>query len=117
ILSSVSFDETDLIPVYEFYHKRTSAMPDGRYIMFLSQDITLLDAPMPYRQLPVYPITPSKYLGTPYGYSPLFDIIGIQDAVNGAYSTILTNQSTFGTENVVIPEGSGINVEQLPGGL
>jgi hypothetical protein len=115
--TSASMDDTDLIPVYEFYHKRTEAMEDGRYMLFLSDDITLIDSPMPYRDLPVYRITPGEYLGTPYGYSPLFDLLPIQDAINSSYSTILTNHNAFGVSNVVVPRGADINVDFISGGL
>lgn len=114
---SFSYDETDLIPVYEFYHKKTEAMPDGRYLLFLSEDITLLDSPMPYRALPVYAIAPNYFLGTPYGYTPMFDLLGMQDAVNSLYSTILTNQTAFGVQNILVPKGADVSFSQLSGNL
>jgi hypothetical protein len=115
--TSINMDDTDLIPVYEFYHKRTEAMEDGRYMLFLSDTITLIDSPMPYRDLPIYRITPGEYLGTPYGYSPLFDLLPIQDAINSSYSTILTNHNAFGVSNVIVPRGADINVDFISGGL
>lgn len=111
------YDETDLIPVYEFYHRRSESMPDGRYLLFLSKDIPLLDSPMPYRNLPVYRIAPSNVLGTPYGYSPLFDILPIQDAINSLYSTILTNQNAFGVQNILVPRGADVSMTELGGAL
>lgn len=110
-------DHTDLIPIYEFYHKRTESVPDGLYHLFLSEDITLLESPMPYRQLPVYCITPGEYLGTPYGYTPMFDLLGIQDAINSLYSTILTNQTAFGVQSILVPQGANISVSELSGNL
>lgn len=114
---SFSYDETDLIPVYEFYHKKTESMPDGRYLLFLSENITLLDSPMPYRALPVYAIAPNYFLGTPYGYTPMFDLLGMQDAVNSLYSTILTNQTAFGVQNILVPKGADVAFSQLSGNL
>lgn len=110
-------DETDLIPVFEFYHRRTEAVPDGLYQLLLSEDITLLESPMPYRSLPVYCITPGEYLGTPYGYTPMFDLLGMQDAINSLYSTILTNQTAFGVQNILVPQGANVNVSELTGNL
>jgi hypothetical protein len=114
---SFSYDETELIPVYEFYHKKTESMPQGRYLLFLAADITLLDSPMPYRALPVYSIVPNYFLGTPYGYTPMFDLLGMQDAVNSLYSTILTNQTAFGVQNILVPKGADVSLSQLSGGL
>ncbi len=110
-------DETDDVFVYEFYHRRTECLPDGRYMLFLDSDVVLMDAPMPYRSLPIYRIAPADYLGTPFGYTPIFDLMPIQEAINSLYSTILTNQSAFGVQNVMIPRGADITSTQLAGGL
>lgn len=112
-----SYDETDLIPIYEFYHKRTESMPDGRYVIYLNHDCVLMDSPMPYRNLPVYCIAPSYYLGTAYAYTPMFDLLGLQDAVNSLYSTILSNQTAFGVQNIVVPKSADVSIAQLSGGL
>ena len=110
-------DETDDIPVYEFYHKRTEAMSDGRYLLFLDSDIILLDTKMPYRTIPIFRITPSDILGTPYGYTPMFDIFPIQEGINSLYSTIMTNQNAFGVQNLWVPHGSDININSLDGAM
>lgn len=114
---TTSKDDTDLVPVFEFYHNRTDAVPDGLYHLFLSEDVTLLESPMPYRRLPVYNIMPNRFLGTPFGYTPLFDILPLQDATNTLYSTILTNQVAFGVQNIAVQQGSNLNVTELAGGL
>jgi len=111
------YEQTDDIPVYEFYHKRTEALPDGRYVMYVDTDIILMDVPMPYRDLPIYRISPSDIIGTPYGYTPLFDLLPLQDSVNMLYSTILTNQNAFGVQNIAMPNGCNVVPSQLAGGL
>lgn len=116
-LDMTSFEETDDVPVYEFYHKRTEVMEQGRYILFLSTDLVLIDMPMPYRSLPVYRISPSDILGTSYGYTPMFDLLPLQEAVNSLYSTILTNQHTFGVQNIYVPRQADIQFKSLSGGL
>lgn len=116
-LSMFSNDQTDDIPVYELFHKRTEAMPDGRYVLFLDADLSLLDLPLPYRDIPVYRISAGEYMGTPYGYTPMFDIFPIQEAVNSLYSTILTNQSAFGVQNLFVPRGADLDINSLEGAL
>lgn len=108
---------TDDVPVHEFYHKRTESMPDGRYLLFLTSDVVLVDTALPYRELPIYRISPSDILGTPYGYTPLFDLLPIQDAINSLYSTIMTNQHAFGVQNIYIPRGADVTFSALEGGL
>jgi hypothetical protein len=110
-------DQTDDVEIIEFYHKRTDALPNGRYMMFCAEDIVLQDIPMPYRVLPVFRIVPGEIHGTPYGYTPMFDLVPIQDALNSLYSTVLTNQNAFGVQNILNPRGADIAVNSLAGGL
>lgn len=110
-------DETDDIPVYEFYHKKTESMPEGRYMMFCDSDVVLEDLALPYRTIPIYRISPSDILGTPYGYTGMFDLLPMQDAINALYSTVLTNQYAFGVQNVYVPRGADISMKSLSGGL
>lgn len=111
------YDETDDIAVYEFYHKRTESMPEGRYVLFVDSDVVLMDAPMPYRELPVYRVSPADILGTPYGYSDTFDVLPIQDAINSLYSAVLTNQNAFAVQSILSPRGADISAEQVSSGM
>lgn len=115
--SVFSNDETDDVYIYEFYHRRSEAVPGGRYMLFLDRDIVLLDTKLPYRQVPVFRISASDIMGTPYGYSPMFDVFPIQEGINSLYSTIMTNQNANGVQNIWIQPGSDINVESLVGGM
>lgn len=117
MLSLSALDQTDDIPLYEFYHKRTESMPDGRYLLYLDEETILMDTPMPYRELPIYRMSPSDILGTPFGYSPMFDLLPIQESVNALYSTIMTNQNTFGVQNILNPRGNDVMVNQVGGGM
>lgn len=110
-------DETVDVPVYEFFHRKTEALPQGRYLLYLDTDITLMDTPMPYRNLPVYRISPSDILGTPYGYTPMFDLLPMQDAVNTLYSTILTNQNAHGVQSILSARGNDVKVSQVSEGM
>lgn len=116
-LDLMPYDDTADVPVYEFYHRRSEAMPDGRYLLFLDNDLVLMDTPMPYRSLPVYRIAPAEILGTPYGYTPMFDLLPLQYSINSLYSSIMSNQNAFAVQNVYIPRGADISLKSLEGGL
>lgn len=116
-LAVFSNDETDDIPVYEFYHRRTEALPNGRYMLFCDADTVLLDIDLPYRVIPIFRIAAGEILGTPYAYSPMFDLYSLQEAVNSLYSTILTNQTAFGVQNLWVERGADINVNSLDGAM
>ena len=110
-------DETDDVPVYEFFHKKTESLPNGRYLLYLDTEVILMDTAMPYRRLPIYRITPRDMLGTPFGYTSMFDLLPLQDALNSLYSTVLTNQNAFGVQNILNPRGNDVRVNQVEGGL
>jgi hypothetical protein len=117
VTSLAPYDKTVDIPVYEFFHKRTEALPEGRYVLYLNSEVVLADTVMPYRDLPLYRIAPSDILGTSYGYSSMWDLLPLQDAANSLYSTILTNQNAFGVQNILNPRGNDVKVNQLEGSL
>lgn len=110
-------EETDDVPVYEFYHKKTDAMPNGRYMLFCDDEVIMQDIGLPYRVLPLFRMSAGDILGTPYGYTPMFDFLPIQEALNTLYSTVLTNQSAFGVQNLWTKPNSGLNVSNLSGGM
>ena len=116
-LTTFSNDETDDIPIFKFYHKKSEAVPEGRYMLFISPEIVLLDMGLPYREIPVFRLSPADIIGTPYGYTEMFDIYPLQEALNQTLSTILTNQTAFGVQNLFVPHGSDISTQALPGGL
>ena len=110
-------EETDDVAIYEFYHKKTDAMPNGRYMLFCSQEVILQDIGLPYRQMPIYRISAGNIMGTPYGYTVMFDFLPIQEALNTLYSTVLTNQSASGVQNFWCKPGSNLNVTNISGGM
>jgi hypothetical protein len=116
-MALLSNDNTDDIPVYEFYHKKTESMPQGRYMLFADTETVMLDTPLPYRLMPIFRVSAGEILGTPYGYSPMFDVFPIQQGIDGLYSTIMTNQSAFGVQNLFVQRGSDISIDSLHGSM
>ena len=112
-----SNDVTDDVPVYEFFHKKTEALPEGRYMLFLDSDTVLLDIPLPYRTIPIFRISAADILGTPYGYTPMFDIYPIQEAANSIYSGIMTNQNAFLVQSLFVPNGADLALNSLGEGM
>lgn len=109
--------KTDDIPVYEFFHKKNDALPEGKYTIYVSTDAVLYDGALPYREIPIYRLSASDILGTPFGYTILFDLMPVQEAINMLNSVILTNQNAFGVQNILVPKGGDIILSQLSGGL
>lgn len=111
------FDETVDVPVYEFYHRSTESVPGGRYCLYLSKDIVLVDQALPYQKLPIFRISPRDILGTPFGYTNMFDLLPLQDQLNALYSTVCTNNHAFGVQSIYASRDSALSVSQLSEGL
>lgn len=106
--------DSDIVAVHEFYHLRTDALPNGRYTLFLNEDIILYDGPYPYRDsLPVFRITPGEIFETGEAYTDAFDILTIQQMYSVLVSTAFTNQQAFGNQVIWFPDGINVTAEQI----
>lgn len=116
-LSTFSNDDTDDVAIFEFFHRKTEAMPNGRYLLFASDDCIFLDTPIPYPDIPVFRIVPAEILGTPYGYTDMYDVFPIQEMINAAYSTISSNINAFGVQSIFFPRDADLTVSSIEGGM
>lgn len=109
--------KSDEIAIYHFYHKKTPSLPNGRYTIFTETGDILYDSSLPYGAVTLRRICPSEILGSPFGYTPMFDLMIVQQAIDALYSAIATNQITFGTQLIMAAKGSDIDYKQLARGL
>lgn len=110
-------NEDDLVCLYTFIHKKTPALPNGRIIKFVDSETVLLDSPLPFDDFPVYRIAPSDQEETTFGYTVAFDLLAIQECIDKLISVIITNQLTFGVQNIIAPIGTKLSPQQLLDGL
>lgn len=111
------FNESEIIALFTFTHKRSASMPDGRETLFLDDQIILSDGPLPYKYCPIYRLAPEEQDFCQFGYTTAFDILAIQETITALYSCVATNQSTFAVQSILIPRGFNISVDSLTGGL
>jgi hypothetical protein len=116
-IGPMSDADTDLIPEYTLFHAKTPAVPQGRLATVLSDDLVLIDGPLPYRRIPGYRISSDDLHGTGFGYTVGYDLLPLQTTLDALYSTIVTNQANFGVQNVAAPRGSGVTVQEIVAGL
>lgn len=107
----------DFIPQWTFYHPKTEALPNGRMVKFVGADVMLIDGALPYKSVPVYPISPAPWHGTPFGYTVAYDLLGIQYNLDALNSIVATNQMNYGVQNILLPRGGEYNVFALAQGL
>lgn len=116
-INYLALEESDNVPVYTLVHKPTPALPSGRLCEVLDNGTVLSDGPLPYRENHVYRIAPDEEDGTIFGYTVGSDLLPMQEGLDILYSTAMTNQATFGVQNVLAPRGSDVSVSQVAGGL
>lgn len=108
---------SDDCAVFEFYHRRTPAVPQGRHVIFAGADCIMFDGPLPYDDIPIYRIVPDTLFGTSYGYTDAFDLLSIQQAMDSLHSAVLSNQSAFAVQNIVVEDGTDVGLEEIRSGL
>lgn len=109
--------DSDDVDMWEFFLKPCPSAPQGRHMKFIG-DVVVHDGPLPYDHIPVYRIIPDEVLLTSYGYSPGFDLQGLQEALNSEFTTILSNHAAFGMQHIWVQSGgSEPSVEEVSQGL
>lgn len=114
---SLTENQDDLICRYTFVHRKTPSVPQGRIVKFYAKDVISVDSPLPFDDFPVYRIAPANQEETTFGYSVAFDLLAIQEAIDKLISIIVTNQMTFGVQNIVAQTGTKLSPQQLVDGL
>lgn len=110
---------SDIIWVWTLYHGRTTAVPGGRKLRFISETVILEDGELPeeYECIPVHRMAAEDLAGSPWGYSDTMDALPICNAISRLHATVLTNNVTFGLQHVLLPRDSNITESQLGTGL
>jgi hypothetical protein len=89
----------DQVEIYEFYHARTPAMPQGRWAILVGETV-IYDGPNPYRELPVHAMVPGHEFQEPYGYGASMDLLAVQQIRDGVASCIISNIAALGLQKV-----------------
>ena len=105
----------DACTVYIFYHKKTPALPEGKLVIF-TDNVKLMDVPLPYPEIPIYRISQATLDGTNLGYSDAFDILGLQEVKDELYSAVVTNNINHAKQCIVVPNDAGFNYRDLADG-
>ena len=117
LMSVFDLEDSDQVAMYTLLHPPTPALSSGRMTTCLENGTVMMDGPIPYEETHVYRIAPDEESGTIFGYTVAFDLLPVQEALDIVYSTAITNISTFGVQNILMPKGHDISVSSLSGGL
>lgn len=120
-LVSTQRKSEDLCFVYEFYHRSSVALPDGKLLVFGSEDAVFFDDANPYVNqngeafIPLCECKPEPIIGTPWGYSFFNDLVPLQEMLDASMSTAASNVSAYGLGTMLNPEGNGLSVRDIGG--
>lgn len=111
-------NRSDLVFEYHFMHRKTPALPEGRYTIISADDIVLFDGALPYDEVPIDVMCPEEFLEMgDIGYSSAWDLLGMQAIYDAAMSICATNMDAFGMNDILIPEGVELGIEEIRDGL
>ncbi|HYD02002.1 MAG TPA: hypothetical protein VEB22_12310, partial [Phycisphaerales bacterium] len=120
------FTSQDRVRVYEFYHRSTPSLPQGRHVAFASPTAVFYNDVNPYgadpdnpeggqRFIPVVPCQPEKILGTGLGYPLFSELLPLQELLDSGVSVIASNHSAFGLKTVLVPNQADMAVSDIGG--
>ncbi len=112
-------DRSERVSKWTFWHRPTPALPKGRRMTFV-RAAWLEDGKMPDEllgKIPVFRCCPNEILLTSEGWSPGFDLAGIQEAINMIASSLTSNLDTFAVQNIWTPTTSPVRQAVLTHGL
>lgn len=113
----IASETSDIVDVWDFWHKPTPALPKGKFASFLRSGVMLEEGPNPYGIIPIERIVPQKYLTTAFGFTPAFDMQGPQEGLNAELSVIMTNHNNIGPAKWWFESGETINIVELEPGV
>jgi hypothetical protein len=113
----VKSSDTDEVYVYDFWHDKTPAMPQGRQFSFVTEEAGWGDGPLQYDRMPLFCLSAETQIATGRGYTTAYDLLPLQQVINACYSTSLSNVNAFGVQSIWTKPGDNIDVQELTKGL
>ena len=113
--------ESDKIYVYSMYHKSNNVLQKGKYVLFVSDgnySFSLYEGDNLYNDhLPIFFLTPGEFLDIPFGFTEANLLRGPQEVINLMVSSMMSNVSALGVNNIWAPTGHNLNIQELTDGL
>lgn len=110
-------DDRDAIFVYILIHRKTPAMPQGRYLEYSDDATVYYDDDNFYDGIPVEQVIPEPVFTYGVGYPMLSSLLPSQEMYDNDFSSVATNHSALAIRNLAVARNSNISVKSMPGGL
>lgn len=104
----------DRVAVYEFRHKDEEACEGGRHVLYVEgHNAPLRSGPLPFEGLAVQRFAPMDIADSAFGFTPLWWLLGPQQAVDMLKSIDVSQHRAFGTPIIMAPMGSNVSYQSL----
>lgn len=108
----------DMVYVYEFYHRSTPAVPNGRMTMMGDDKTIFFDDENPYRTedgafIPIVQMKPEPVTACGWGYPFFSNILPMQEMLDTMFSAIASNNAANAVQSIANPAGNDISVTNI----
>lgn len=107
--------DDDYIFTYELYHKETAAIPGGRMLFYSDPNTIYHDGKNQYDGIPYESCKSEIITGTGFGFPLLSNLMPVQEMLDTGISAMSTSLAQLGVQNVAVPRGAGIDVQDILG--
>lgn len=111
----------DMVWTYEFFHRSTPALPQGRYAWLADNNCIFHDDFNPYVDpdgeafIPVVQMKPAPIADLGFGYPFFSNILPLQEMLDHQFSAIATNNVANAVQTILNPTGNDISVSNIGG--
>lgn len=106
---------SDTAPFWYFFHRKTSALPQGRQVILTGGGCVLRDKPLDGDAPPLVRLAADELFDTPFAYTSWWDCLGIQELMDGLETAIASNQLTLGAQSIAMEEGTEASPDSAHG--
>lgn len=110
-------DDRDAIYVYILIHRKTPAMPMGRYLEYSDDATVYYDDDNFYEGIPIEQVIPEPVFTYGVGYPMLSSLLPSQEMYDNDFSSVATNHSALAIRNLAIARNSNVSIKAMPGAL
>lgn len=111
----------DMVWTYEFIHRSSPALPQGRLAWFANSNCVFHDDVNPYidtdeqAYIPVVQMKAESILGMGFGYPMMSNILPLQEMLDHQFSAISSNNVANAVQTILNPKGNDLSVADIGG--
>lgn len=106
----------DEIPVLEFYHAKTKALPEGKCAVIIGGRV-VKEGPLKYHHFPVYELRAGKRFSTAFAHSPTTDVLSMSKAIDTLTSIPYSNMRATGGLTLLARANADVQHKVITEGL